>query len=368
MPKLILHIGTHKTGTTAIQSFLQANANALEEHGVSYPIFPVRWPERVNPNRNGYFLNRAALHRLSLDDKATDKQLAIDCVVRLARLVSENQLETVLLSDERMWYSGALRASYWNAVRGITANAGFETVEVIVYLRRQDRFAESLWNQFVKATKETCSLQEYLAEPHVRKLCDYYAGVKQLEKVFGREHVRVAVYDSGTLRNGDAVEDFCYRIGLPYSGGFTRPEDEFDNPRLNNNLVELKRIANRSVAYQQLNNVFGPSFAHAMQSDDWTERTELLGSIERAEFLARFKRGNKQLSKEYFSGKDLFKAPHQDDTPQWEFDSKAMLQDAVLVMADMMAMGEARINDLSERIEQLERLVAMSNQEASTNR
>ena len=61
-------------------------------------------------------------------------------------------------------------------------------------------------NMIRKATKETCSLQEYLAEPHVRKLCDYYAGVKQLEKVFGREHVRVAVYDSGTLRNGDAVE------------------------------------------------------------------------------------------------------------------------------------------------------------------
>ena len=179
--------------------------------------------------------------------------------------------------------------------------------------------------------------------------------------MFGKEHIRVAVYDSDTLRNGDAVEDFCYRIGLPFNEESKRFEDEFDNPRLNNNLVELKRIMNRSVTYQQINNIFGPGFAHAMQADDWTKRTEILGTEERTEFLARFKRGNKQLSKEYFSGKDLFRAPRQRETPHWEFDSKAMLQDAVLVMADMMAIAEIHIRELNARVERLERLLATKN-------
>lgn len=35
--KLVLHIGTHKTGTTAIQSYLTAHRNALKQLGILYP-------------------------------------------------------------------------------------------------------------------------------------------------------------------------------------------------------------------------------------------------------------------------------------------------------------------------------------------
>jgi hypothetical protein len=35
--KLILHIGTHKTGTTSLQAWLANNREALAANGVSYP-------------------------------------------------------------------------------------------------------------------------------------------------------------------------------------------------------------------------------------------------------------------------------------------------------------------------------------------
>jgi len=34
---LYIHIGTHKTGSTAIQSFLTLNKNIMQEFGVLYP-------------------------------------------------------------------------------------------------------------------------------------------------------------------------------------------------------------------------------------------------------------------------------------------------------------------------------------------
>ena len=36
--KCILHIGTEKTGTTAIQDYLKSNRTALAKHGVYHPI------------------------------------------------------------------------------------------------------------------------------------------------------------------------------------------------------------------------------------------------------------------------------------------------------------------------------------------
>ena len=38
MPTLYLHIGTPKTGTTALQNFLPANEEVLEQHGIVIQI------------------------------------------------------------------------------------------------------------------------------------------------------------------------------------------------------------------------------------------------------------------------------------------------------------------------------------------
>lgn len=43
MPTLYLHIGTPKTGTTALQNFLPANEEVLEQHGICYPDFGFRY-------------------------------------------------------------------------------------------------------------------------------------------------------------------------------------------------------------------------------------------------------------------------------------------------------------------------------------
>ncbi len=40
---LVLHIGTHKTGTTALQGAPSSNPEALSAHGYVYPSVPVKW-------------------------------------------------------------------------------------------------------------------------------------------------------------------------------------------------------------------------------------------------------------------------------------------------------------------------------------
>ena len=63
--KLILHIGTHKTGTTTLQSMLESNSEALAANGFTYPAMPLKW-KHAHINRNAYWLSKAAYQLLLL--------------------------------------------------------------------------------------------------------------------------------------------------------------------------------------------------------------------------------------------------------------------------------------------------------------
>ena len=51
-PKLILHAGTHKTGTTAIQAFCAANREALAGQGIVYPTLPIKGTNASNQHHD----------------------------------------------------------------------------------------------------------------------------------------------------------------------------------------------------------------------------------------------------------------------------------------------------------------------------
>lgn len=80
--KLILHVGTPKTGTTSIQEFLRVNAKVLSRQGITVPTHlgsnhvllpvlalpPTRWPEfdhlRGNEHEIQGWLRRVPKNRL----------------------------------------------------------------------------------------------------------------------------------------------------------------------------------------------------------------------------------------------------------------------------------------------------------------
>ena len=149
---LIVHVGTHKTGTTTIQRFASANRLELRNHGLWYPAY----------SEIGLF-DHYAHHQLAFaigEEKAS--KLSESEAARFIDHIDKNRKrdETVLISAEPLyrltlgleekkhrWRSSS--AAYWDArerfIAKLRASFPFDDVQILICLRRQDNFARSVY-------------------------------------------------------------------------------------------------------------------------------------------------------------------------------------------------------------------------------
>ena len=346
--KLILHIGTQKTGTTSIQNFLGANAALLAEQGIGYPL-DLGGFRTVAKERNAHVLDRAAVVRArAKSEKEEDERLIPGHMQRLRAHIAAH--DTLLLSDERIWSDGATYKKYWKSLRAITDELGFDEVRIVLYRRRQDRYYESRWNQMVKATTtRTQSAPDMLeALPRYARANFYGEYLKKAEKYFGRDNITVRIFERPKLVNGDAVDDFVAAAGIEIDERYVRPTDA--NPSLTCNLVQIKQWVNQSPAYRELGDNFLRAAAVQATINSTERRQEsVFTAQERAEFLAQFEEGNDYIAQEYFGipGADLFDTTKA-DPPAWEADPLSLERDMVLFFTEALSQERAerkRIED-----------------------
>jgi hypothetical protein len=192
---LVLHIGVAKTGSTALQKFLQGNRELLARHGFYYPA--------TGEAGNGQMdFAKTFVHT----PPATMVMPADPDGVRRSMLAELQPVaDTVLISSEVF-----ARADNPAEIRALFPAV---PVKVICYLRRQDRRAESQYNQLVKLKGETASFQEFL--PRIRVL-DYRKLLDPWAEAFGQDAIVVRVYQRDRLPVWSIVPDFLQQIGVPH--------------------------------------------------------------------------------------------------------------------------------------------------------
>jgi hypothetical protein len=180
MTRLILHVGTHKTGTTSVQGTLDRMREELRRSGVHYPDASA-------------FLGgpRDAHHAFAHAMNGAERKAMRNAQRFIRHLRREaGRRDTVVISAEAMYrhvhhdFKGT--DDYWGGRRAYLAGiakalSGFQ-VEVVLFLRRQDRFTESLYSETV--TKRMIQQPFYRWRHSLRRLCDYSAQVDVLSSVF----------------------------------------------------------------------------------------------------------------------------------------------------------------------------------------
>jgi hypothetical protein len=177
-PKVVyLHIGAHKTGTTAIQSMLRAEQRRLRWHGFFY-------------DRAFYRLGKVLATHSPLSDGDRDR-LRREVDARLRGRPEPN----IIGSSEALF--GNLFASYAN-IRVVAEDlrvilADYD-VRIVGCIRRQDDFIQSVYHQYVKRGG-TLRFDAFLQTHDVRayrwnELLAHYADV------FGRRALSVVAYEA----------------------------------------------------------------------------------------------------------------------------------------------------------------------------
>lgn len=275
-PRLVLHIGTHKTGTSALQSALEAQREALLAQGWLYPR-----------------TDRAPLPELpkhcSVYRAAASGDAGFQAQEREALLAefAASGAHTLILSEEGLSEPDEALPRFFEPL------AEHFDIDVLCLLRRQDRFVESLFNQFVReqARQEARPLLAFVRAPGTRARLDYHALLQRWAALPARLIVRD--FDHPELRRQGMVPAMAGLIGLP---PLPLPDARL-NPSPDMRLALLLNRLNR----QRLPYELGPLLqaARALARQGTPPVRHLLGSQERQRLLAEVAASNQRLAEAF---------------------------------------------------------------------
>jgi hypothetical protein len=277
---LYLHIGTMKTGSTALQRFLAESPGALERLGCRY-----------------------------LADES--KRLRDAWLAALKENAPPEGLSPVVEIPE----SGASIISYegfsGKPVHGKSATpesvetlrrlVGLDVpVKIALYLRRQDRFIESAYNNHIKRRLESESFADFVEKLDLKRLEWNSAVIEPFAERFGRENMIVRQFEAAVGRGG-IVPDFL--------AGVLKAEDAALMERERKR--QRARYANRALSPSMLKFLrevnAGKTREEALATrrileliDNGAGGTAYFAPEERAGILAEFAESNAEIAEEWF--------------------------------------------------------------------
>jgi hypothetical protein len=208
-PSLLLHIGTWKTGSTAIQAFCKGHAPQLEEHGIGYPIIAPADSAQRNHGRLDTLMNTCLR---TGDDGEVNSYLR-----QILGSVNEKPFTRIVFSAESFWPRSP---QYVAKFVGLLSEF-FDPIDVVVYFRSQVDLWSSIYSQQSKILKVTTASALWGDRDVVgADIVDHGMYYDRILDVYvshlGRDHVHPRVYDRKYFPSSDIVEDFLALLGSPH--------------------------------------------------------------------------------------------------------------------------------------------------------
>ena len=298
---IYLHIGQHKTGTTAIQDFLQLNQNELSRDAVLYPS-------------TGYVIN--AQHKLSWSVKSvipkwvrnqfpefsvTDKGRTL--FRELNREINASDASTIVISSENFYIDSdaSLLADYLSSYK----------VKIIAYLRRQDALVQSLYLQALKDPYLALKLNAYEYYRQIKYPLNCIDQIDEWISKFGKENVIVRPYRKTAFNSGSLINDFMSAIGISNLDDY-RELPQRSNRRLHPALAHfLVKLYERNLNIDERKEIVGyvQEYNEKIDSSKLHSDPGVLSEIQRQEILERFNNVNRDLTQLYPQSDGRFFGP-----------------------------------------------------------
>lgn len=247
MKKIFLHMGYHKTGSTAIQVYLYKNRENLKEKGVLYPtsacpenaifghhILPWSFVTRENylPSIKGSNESRKADYKLELK--------------KLKDEINSSECDKIIISSEE------LDILNLEEIRSIFDYFKEYDVHPVIYLRDIADFLQSSYQTAVTYSGYHGEFSDFVNNQRSR--LDYHNFIKEINS-FSPNKCTVLNYSHDNIKK-NLIENFCNLVGIDYDNNDSYSGSE-QNSSLNLNTIELIRYYNgKGVDYKYTSKIF----------------------------------------------------------------------------------------------------------------
>lgn len=292
--EVILHIGAGKTGTSSIQRCLSNNANELLNHDIYVPSTDLSLDGQRTGQHVWYF---ASLRKKTIEEAKT----ALETNLR-AQLKTQSQSK-ILLSAENL--------SDRNGISSLFKDLAKEyTFKIIFYIRRQDNYLLSAWQQwFAKADNDFWAWMLRSAG----NIGNWKLVIEDWESVIPRENIQVRIYDRQELVNEDVVSDFFNLLNVPTSS-LNIESGSNQNPSFNLGIIDLVE-KNSNLFEGAHDNEFYNFLAKFSPSSKKISKHSPISFKQRMAILSKYNESNNWILENYFpKGRNhLFKNPTESD-------------------------------------------------------
>jgi len=323
---LILHIGQPKTGTTSIQNILQINKKILQEFGFLYDT---------------NMLNHQPIFQMIKEDLNPNKKL-LEFVENQKKLAKEKKCHSIIISSETLFEED--KSFLNNLVKLFELN-----IKVIVYLKRQDLYLESIWKQWHFKNKHYKDFNDFSKK---FKLPDYYNVLKKWEDIVKKENIVVIPFEKKNFNDG-LLKHFLITIGVPNnkisSINFVIPKTMFGtNQGLSSKGLEFAFLV-RDFAKSPLDYKI-ENFIHEYLDDvfhkDFFASYGLFNIAERKTYIHQWIKTNQKIALKYLKREIFF----EEEVIEDEITSGIEIEDVAKVV---MALGM----NMKDKLDSLEKAI-----------
>ncbi len=283
MKSFHFHVGSGRCGSTLIQALF--NEPAMHQIFGQFSI-------QYSPTASMELGPRTPVERFDETEWQTFREAEI-------APLKQSPADNIFVTQENVfgvtWEKGAENSCAANCKLITYLTEGFET-KIVMLVRRQDTFIESLYNQLLKR-QETRAFSDFLDDVPLANL-DWAAVADTYAEQFGKENVTVLPFEKPVLATAGIdtfFEAVLRTIGLDQKINFENIPTV--NPSLAPRAREIQRLANKLLSKEEAHALADWFEANVQKSPD--EDHVLMAADDRARVLNFFRESNRRLCVDY---------------------------------------------------------------------
>ncbi len=286
--KIVFHIGASKAGSSAIQVVLGQNSDKLRDRGVLIPSKTLVYDSEISGEQIWYFENLLLKGNLNFPDffASCDEWFEIN-----------KDAHTIIFSAEN------LSNNYVDGSKFLPLKEKYE-IEVIFYIRRQDDYFASAWQQWFCKTNP--DFWAWCIE-QLPNRANWQKTIESWEQLVGEQKLIVRLFERDKLINEDIVDDFLNILGLS-DFEYTKVKRKI-NPSYNLGTQDLVHTVRRSLDGIHDNSVYEMIGRLTAERHHKVVTDNMLSQAQRLAILSHYSTSNEWIKNRYFANmenKDLF--------------------------------------------------------------